>query len=373
MNRLLALALPALLAPYCWGASRIEVEGPATPAPVIKPVESGVAKIELPTAPLAPTAGLISPAQIVDAPQTAPSFAEPQVPVLPPSLPSNPQAQAAEVRATAPAAGEPTTEEPAAEAPATEFTGRVRAILSRLSNPFGTKKGADETPAPTPEQEGYGRFQKTDYWSLTASATRDEVVRLRELNSKSEKQAYVREAGQKILDEIKRRRGTDNIGFHFNLHGGTAQGYVDGGGIRATMGDIANNYSMHGDKNLKVYFFQSKKVALYDILNERNPAMLFFPSRMGSVVSLFRLDAPELAQALADGRIQNFGAISMDFHGMRGVPYSAFLAPPLDVFHQTAKRIGIKGGLSRDEETLAVMRYIEAAALAGDRFVPPAR
>jgi hypothetical protein len=91
---------------------------------------------------------------------------------------------------------------------------------------------------------------------------------------------------------------------------------------------------------------------------------------MGHALSVFAVDAPELETARADGRIANAGSISMDFHkGMRGVPYSAFLAPPVEVFIGTAKKVGLKK-LSRDEETLATARFLEAAATAGGAYVP---
>lgn len=255
-------------------------------------------------------------------------------------------------------------------APATGFGAKVKSILARIVNPFGTSKEEGQSKPLSPAEEGYARFKKEDFWAKTAEPTRAEIEKLRALKSKAEAQAYVRKAGQEILARLQAKHGTENLGFHFNLHGGTAEGYVQGGGIRATMGDIANNYTMHGDKNLKVYFFQSKNVPLYDVLNESNPAMLMFPSRMGGVLSVFRLDSPELKAAMADGRIKNFGNISMDFHGMRGVPYSSYIAPPIEVFHGTAKKLGVKGRLSRDEETLAVMRYLEAVALSDERFVP---
>ncbi len=54
---------------------------------------------------------------------------------------------------------------------------------------------------------------------------------------------------------------------------------------------------------------------------------------------------------------------------MGGVPYSAYLAPPVEVFSKTAKRVGM-GKLSWDEETLATVRYLEAAALEGAHYVP---
>ena len=171
------------------------------------------------------------------------------------------------------------------------------------------------------------------------------------------------------FERIKAARATENIGFHFNLHGGRREDYV-GGGIRASKGDIALRYSMSGDANDKVYFFQTKEHDAYSALDASNGEILYFPSRMGYALSLFAVDAPELKAALADGRITNAGSISMDFHkGMRGVPYSAYLAPPLEVFVRTAKKIGLKK-LSRDEETLATARFLEAAALAGGAYIP---
>ena len=54
---------------------------------------------------------------------------------------------------------------------------------------------------------------------------------------------------------------------------------------------------------------------------------------------------------------------------MRGVPYSAYLAPPVEVFVGTAKKIGLKK-LSRDEETLVTLRYLEEVIRAGGPFIP---
>src|SRR5581483_5545130 len=116
--------------------------------------------------------------------------------------------------------------------------------------------------------------------------------------------------------------------------------------------------------------FQTAGHQPYDALDASNGEIMFLPSRMGSVLSVFALDAPELKAAMADGRISNFGSISMDFHkGMRGVPYSAFLAPPVQVFVGTAKKLGLRR-LSRDEETLATVRFLEAALTSGGAYVP---
>ncbi|MDE2510562.1 MAG: hypothetical protein KGL74_05525, partial [Elusimicrobia bacterium] len=264
-----------------------------------------------------------------------------------------------------PAASAPSAAAPAAEAPA--FQSRIRKFLARIVDPFGS--GKSEAVAPTEAERLDAEFSAKDVWSQISPAVRAELDGLRARKmSKAEMSAYVRAQADAATARILAARGTANIGFHYNLHGGARGGYV-GRGINAAMGDIALNYTTHGDRNYKVYFFQSEKYRLYDILNESNPAQLVFPSRMGSALSVFDLNAPALVAARADGRIKNFGRISMDFHGMRGVPYSAFLAPPLDVFHGTAKRVGMKK-LTRDEETLATVRYLEAALINGGAYVP---
>lgn len=210
----------------------------------------------------------------------------------------------------------------------------------------------------------YRSFLARDVWRQVGPAVAAEIQTLRALRSKDAVQAVVRQVGEEIVGRIQRERGTANIGFHYNLHGGQAEGYVEGGGIRATMGDIALNYTMHGDRSYKVYFFQSKEFALYDVLDERNPNL--FSGRMGSVLNVFRLDSPFMEAGLKNGAITNFGKISADFDTARlwGIPYETYLAPPLDVFYNVSAKMGFAGRLSRDEETLAVMRYLEAAVLA---------
>lgn len=213
------------------------------------------------------------------------------------------------------------------------------------------------------------RFAARDFWAQVAPDARAEIEGLRARRlSKAALKDYVRAEAAAAFARVRAARGTANIGFHFNLHGGRREGYV-GAGIRASKGDIALRYSTNGDSNDKVYFFQTAAHGPYEALDASNGEIMFFPSRMGYVLSLFAVDHPALEAAKADGRITGAGAISMDFHkGMRGVPYSAFLAPPMEVFHGTAKRLGLRR-LSRDEETLATVRMLEAALLGGD-FVP---
>ena len=254
----------------------------------------------------------------------------------------------------------------AADAPA--YQSRIQRFLARISNPFGTK--APEATPTLGDAERLDRdFAARDTWSEVVPATRAEIERLRaEKKSKAEVTAYVRAQADASVERILAARGMKNLGLHYNLHGGAREGYV-GRGINATMGDIALQYSIHGDRNYKVYFFQTEKYRLYDILNESHPQIMMFPSRMGNVVNVFDLDAPPLTAARADGRIKNFGQISMDFHGMKGVPYSAYLAPPLQVFVGVAKKLGLKK-VSRDEETLATVRYLEAALINGGPYIP---
>ncbi|MBI5246071.1 MAG: hypothetical protein HY923_02745 [Elusimicrobia bacterium] len=248
------------------------------------------------------------------------------------------------------------------------FKTRILGMLKTLANPFGGK-AAEEAP-PANEAERLDReFSRVDLWNKVAPAAKMEIEKIRadEL-SKAALKEYVQREADAAIERIKAARGVANIGFHYNLHGGRREEYV-GAGIRATMGDIALRYSMNADSNYKVYFFQSAQHGGFVPLDSTHGEHIFIKMRMGYVMNLFDLDAPALAAARADGRIKNFGSISMDFHGMKGVPYSAYLAPPVEVFHGTAKKIGLKK-LGWDEETLVTIRYLEAAALAGGDFIP---
>ncbi len=262
------------------------------------------------------------------------------------------------------------SEEAAAPADKTQpsFKTKILGMLKSLANPFGSKPAEDAPPAN--EAERLDReFSKIDFWGQVAPAARAEIegLRARKL-SKDELKAYVQTEADAAIERIKAARGVANIGFHYNLHGGRREEYV-GVGIRATMGDIAARYDMNADRNQKVYFFQSAQHAGFTPLDSRHGEHLFIKMRMGYALNLFDLDAPALKEARADGRIKNFGSISMDFHGMKGVPYESYLAPPVEVFTKTAKKIGMQK-LSWDEETLATVRYLEAAVTQGGAFVP---
>ena len=280
--------------------------------------------------------GLRSPAEAVDDATYAPlKRALNRSGLAKPAGPANP---AAEPARKAPA------DLKAAPAPANAAKPAEKGWLSSIKEFFFP------TPAPDPA------------WDAVKAAFPEELGRLRAL-PKAERAAFLRAVGDEVTGRLKERFGTQEIGFHYNLHGGQAEDYVKGGGIRATMGDIALNYSMNGDRNYKVYFFRSSGVNLYDVLNERHPNLV--SSRMGNVLILFRLDSQYLKDAFASGLARNPTAIFIDFDETRlprmvGIPKETFLGPPLTVFTSVARRMG-QGSLSRDEETLAVMRYLDAA------------
>ncbi|MDE2489624.1 MAG: hypothetical protein KGM24_02170, partial [Elusimicrobia bacterium] len=231
-----------------------------------------------------------------------------------------------------------------------------------------------EVPAPRPvgtEAERLDRaFPAAALWDEVGPAVRGEILALRARRlTKAALREVVRAETNAAFARIMAARGVTNLGLHYNLHGGRRADYV-GSGIRASKGDIALRYGAGGDFNDKVYFFQSAFHDAFTALDASNGEILFFPSRMGGVVMAFDLDHPALAAARADGRVTDGGSIAMNFHkGMRGVPYAAFLAPPLEVFVRVPAKVGLKR-LSRDEETLAVARYLEAALTRGGAFVP---
>lgn len=245
--------------------------------------------------------------------------------------------------------------------------GRALGKPSAAANPAKASEpaapAAAEAPRPwwTAVKEFFSPTPAPDAaWDAVAAALGPELERLAAL-SKEERPRYLREVGDEIVARLKARHKTEEIGFHYNLHGGRPEQYVEAGGIRATMGDIALQYSMHGDRSYKVYFFRSSQHSLYELLSERHPNLV--SSRMGDVLMLFKVDG-FIKRSLESGVARNLGAISVDFDEtklprMIGVPKEDFLGAPLSVFSGTAKRLGRK--LSRDEETLAVMRYIEAA------------
>ncbi|MFH1829471.1 MAG: hypothetical protein ABH871_01675 [Pseudomonadota bacterium] len=206
-------------------------------------------------------------------------------------------------------------------------------------------------------------------WKFVREHIDAELDHLRGYESEADRHSYLNYVGNIILNRMMFSLGVHRLGFHYNLHGGCATDYLEKGGILATQGDIELKYTRLGDPAFKVYFFDSNNCGLFEILNERH-ASLFGP-RMGNVLVLFDLGSSYLMQAFAQRGASKRTATSIDFDPewikeqnngkMVGIPASTFVMPPLTIFEGVKRAIGHTGWLSRDDETLTVMRYIEAS------------
>jgi hypothetical protein len=210
---------------------------------------------------------------------------------------------------------------------------------------------------------------QVDLWPDLRPSVQSEIEQIR-LMDKSARQKYLERVGDEVVGKLKQKYGNEEFGFHFNLHGGVLDEYVDRGGIMISRGDIALNYG-GGDPNYKVYFFRSSNVSLYGLLSEGNP-QLYGGGRMGHVIMVFPYDSDYIRKGMKEKGILRPSSISLDFdeNWVRnqeiskhtgtgiGIPATEFLAPPAEVFIGLRKKVGM-GGLSRDEETLATMRYLE--------------
>ncbi len=172
---------------------------------------------------------------------------------------------------------------------------------------------------------------------------------------------------QKVSADLARLVGGDgDVGFHYNLNGGLRHQYVEGGGIRASLGDIAVTVGMTRHQGQKqVYFFRLKKMSVRQILEAQNMKVLLKKTRMGNALVIFNPHHQLLEQAKAQGLITMDADILFEFDESKrrqgqfvGVPREAFLLPPLSVFDRYKKILGMS--LSWDEETLVAMRYIES-------------
>jgi hypothetical protein len=208
-------------------------------------------------------------------------------------------------------------------------------------------------------------------WPEIQNSLQSEISNLRKL-SKEDRAKYLEKEGEIILSKLKKKHHAEEIGFHYNLHGGNIEDYVDEGGIFISRGDIQLQYG-HGDPNYKIYMFRSSNVSLYKVLSEGNPQVMFGNGgRMGNVITIFPLDSPYFKKAIEEKGVLRSGSISFDFdenwvakqemgkykNPFVGIPATEFITPPATVFTETKKKVGM-GTLSRDDETLANMRYLE--------------
>src|SRR5690606_13338411 len=94
-----------------------------------------------------------------------------------------------------------------------------------------------------------------------------EVEYLRTLSSKESRLAFLQDISNNIERNIKRKLGTDNIGYHFNLNGGLDYQYAQSGGIYINQGDIFAQHGIGTHTAENVYFFQSKQLSFYELID----------------------------------------------------------------------------------------------------------
>lgn len=192
------------------------------------------------------------------------------------------------------------------------------------------------------------------HWERIREAVAREIKKLRSLPGEAEQHAYLRTVGDEIVSRIKTHCRTERIGFHYNLHGGRKEQYLEKGGILATMGDIRSHVTNAPKTSLhhKIFFFDSNDSNLFEILDEPNPHIVFFSSRMGDILIPFRLDSLYLQRILAAKHAFDLNSLSVSFDedwlntkGMIGIPSSTFLTPPLTAFKQVPSAWACPGSL----------------------------
>jgi hypothetical protein len=206
------------------------------------------------------------------------------------------------------------------------------------------------------------------YWQQVREIIEKE---LKEINAF--KKQYQKEEIAKRVDEVGNKMVAryGELGFHYNLNGGSLIDYVSAGGLMTSRGDIALQYGAKGNLNQQVYFFRSSQVSLSKIFGATNPKYLYGKQRMGHVLNIFRLDHTYFDQAKKTGTIIQDEYIYFSYneaklaklnkslgYGPRiGVPYSTYVLPPLIVFSDFKHFLGKR--YTWDEQNLIMARYLE--------------
>ncbi len=240
------------------------------------------------------------------------------------------------------------------------------------------KKNTDESLKSKKFERVQKYFKQKDSELKTWTVLKDkklEEIQLIKTLSKEEKIKKMLEASADLRALIKEKFGIDRIGYHFNLHGGAAIDYVNAGGIRVGVSDPAAQYGIldrNFDPRPKVFFFDSKYVDDYKVLNEANPANTFGGGRMGNILMLFDLNSSFIKKAESENGILSRNEISITYkpewlkaqneknelQGSVGILAKDFLAYPFHVFEDTKKLLGLRK-LSRDEETYAHILFLQ--------------
>jgi len=228
----------------------------------------------------------------------------------------------------------------------------------------------------------FENFLKVDYPEKARARIVAAISDLRTKSTREEKIEVLRGYGDFMLRLARERFGVEELGFHFNHHGGQADQYVKAGGLRAARGDISNNYlSYRHNLNYSVYMFRSSQQNPADVLGEVNSdgglLTAFFSGRMGWVLNVFAVDSPSLnairdAGGVSDprGAAMNFSKSWLDKSGMIGVPYRSYLFPPVDLFSGRLKKTYRElGRIRREEETLMALILMIEIMEAGKNWI----
>jgi len=227
-------------------------------------------------------------------------------------------------------------------------------------------------------------------WAEIRTGVLAEFAYLKSL-SRTQRKAYLQQVGAEITEKIKRRFGISNIGFHYNMHGGSPTQFTDFGGLRAGMPNIPGQFqrdhiAMLSNRRAEVYFYQSNYHNLAQVVGAYHQDIPFVPwFRMGDTFVMINLDVVQ-GPWVRNGLVKQQTVECVEFdrdkllaqpynRGVEdpekaiGIPYSLFLTPPVSVFQNLPGKLELDRQLSWDETTLATMRFIERFSLTAP--LPP--
>jgi len=193
-----------------------------------------------------------------------------------------------------------------------------------------------------------------DIWSQNKASFLTELYSFKK-SSKLKQRQEIETASLKLEETIRKVSGARDIGYHFNLHGGHAQDFVDKGGIIAKSGDAANNYAhmqRHASQAKRVYFFRD----VISSIEAKHPELLLMPGnhRMGDTLVIFNLDNVEKIATDSTDIYIEFGNAQRN---IVGVPASEFIVPPIKMF-QTKKHLGL-WRLTWNQQSYITLLYLQ--------------
>lgn len=205
-------------------------------------------------------------------------------------------------------------------------------------------------------------------WNQVRSSLHAELEPFRNL-SRAQQERYLDKVGEELDRLIQQRFGINQIGIHYNLHGGNGFEYVDGGGILATHGNIMLHIAM-SDRDFG---------AFSNITRNGNPTVFYYPSSAlpfsrfirrqenhstrsqtgGTYVILFDVEAVRRSGRAMPTQSIDGSAFSFDTRaGNVGIPVSNFIVPPLRIQTNIEGHLGLNRPLTREESHLATFRHL---------------